>query len=305
MHTDTRPNDTLVGESTTPARKSRGGLRWGRLTVVGWGALLTTYLSIIVFLPIAAVVGHGLGFAVSTHGTWVVWQWEWHANLNTFVTAVLAPGAWRAIRLSVLLSLAVAATNSVMGLIVAWVLVRRRFRGAFLLEAVIDIPFALPTIVAGVVFVYLYGPASPLHVSLFGTWVGLLVALLFVTLPFSVRSVQPVLASLNQEPEHAARTLGASSVRQFATVIFPSIAPAVLGGFGLAFARAVGEFGSISLIGGGLPRATTASTYLFDLTQGFLWTDAAAVSTVLLALSIVVLGTCAWFSSRVQARLGQ
>lgn len=305
MPTATRPRATTLASTSTLAKYSRGGRVLRRLPTAGGRTLLVTYLSVIVFLPIAAVVGHGLGFGVSTHGTWMFWRWQWHLSLGDFAKAVSSPGAWRAVWLSVWLSLSVAAVNSVMGLVVAWVLVRQRFRGIFILEALIDVPFALPTIVAGVVFVYLYGPASPLHVSLFGAWTGLLVALLFVTLPFSVRAVQPVLASLNREAEDVARTLGASPAREFVTVVLPSLAPALLGGFGLAFARAIGEFGSISLIGGGLPRATTASTYLYNLTQGFLWTDAAAVSTALLALSVVVLAVCARYASRWQARLGQ
>ena len=132
---------------------------------------------------------------------------------------------------------------------------------------------------------------------------GLMLALLFVTLPFSVRAVQPVLASLELESEAAARTLGAGSLRTFFTVVLPSLWPAVLGGFGLAFARAVGEFGSISLIAAGIGRTTTASYYVFNLTSGFLWTDAAAVSTALLVLSLVVLVTTQVLSRRFERRL--
>jgi sulfate transport system permease protein len=143
-----------------------------------------TYLSVIVFLPMAAVSGHGIGLSIATHGSWLPWHWHWSLSLAAFWHAVTAPGAWRAIWLSVWLSLAVAIINAAMGVAIAWVLSRQRFRGAFIIEALIDIPFALPTIVAGVVFIYLYGPASPLHVSLFEVWTGLMVALLFVTLPF-------------------------------------------------------------------------------------------------------------------------
>ena len=190
-----------------------------------------------------------------------------------------------------------------MGVAIAWVLVRDQFPGKWFLEAFIDLPFALPTIVVGVVLLFLYGTASPIKVDLFETWMGLLVALLFVTLPFSVRAVQPVLASLDGESEAAAKSLGAGGIRTFLWVVLPSLWPAVLGGFGLAFARAIGEFGSISLIAGGIGRTTTASSYIYNLTQGFLWTNAAAVSTALLVLSLLILITTNVFARRIQRRL--
>jgi sulfate transport system permease protein len=197
----------------------------------------------------------------------------------------------------------VAAINAVMGIAIAWVLVRDEFPGKRVVEGLIDLPFALPTIVAGVVLLFLYGQASPIKVDLFETWMGLMVALLFVTLPFSVRAVQPVLESLDGQAESAARSLGAGRLRTFLTVVLPSLLPAVLAGFGLAFARAIGEFGSISLIAGGIARTTTASSYIYNLTQGFLWPDAAAVSTALLLLSLAVLITSSAISRRFQRRL--
>lgn len=270
----------------------------------GGGALIVAYLSLIVLIPIAALVCHGLNLAVSTNGAGVEF-WRWHVSVgwHAFWAAITAPGAEEATFLSLWLSLAVAAINSVMGLAIAWVLVRDKFVGKGLVESAIDLPFALPTIVAGVVLLAIYGVDSPIHVDLFETWMGLMVALLFVTLPFSVRAVQPVLASLDLESESAARTLGAGNVRIFFHVVLPSIWPAVLGGFGLAFARAIGEFGSISLIAGGLGRTTTASYYVFNLTQGFLWTDAAAVSTALLVLSLVVLVTTSVFAHHFAKRM--
>jgi len=235
--------------------------------------LIVGYLSLIVLIPIAALISHGLSISVSTHGAGAEF-WRWHVTFGfrTFWNAVTASGSREAIFLSLWLSLSVAAINAVMGVAIAWVLVRDTFPGKGLVESSIDLPFALPTIVAGVVLLAIYGVDSPIHVDLFETWMGLMVALLFVTLPFSVRAVQPVLASLDLESEAAARTLGAGSVRIFFTVVLPSIWPAVLGGFGLAFARAMGEFGSISLIAGGLGRTTTGAYYVFNLTQGFLWT---------------------------------
>jgi sulfate transport system permease protein len=293
----------------TPPPASRS--RWRRLRsrlglgllAGGGGALIVGYLSLIVLIPIAALVSHGLSISVVTHGAGLAF-WRWHVSIGvrTFWEAITAPGAKEAIFLSLWLSLSVAAINAVMGVAIAWVLVRDKFFGKGLLEASIDLPFALPTIVAGVVLLAIYGVDSPIHVDLFETWMGLMMALLFVTLPFSVRAVQPVLASLDLESEAAARTLGAGSVRTFFTVVLPSIWPAVLGGFGLAFARAVGEFGSISLIAGGLGRTTTASYYVYNLTQGFLWTDAAAVSTLLLVLSLVILVTTNVIAHRYQRR---
>jgi sulfate transport system permease protein len=270
----------------------------------GGGALIVGYLSIIVLLPIAALISHGLSIAVSTHGTgWAFWHWHVSFGFRAFWTAVSAPGSRSSIWLSLWLSFSVAAINAVMGVAIAWVLVRDRFFGRGFIDSVIDLPFALPTIVAGVVLLAIYGPSSPIHVDLFETWMGLMLALLFVTLPFSVRAVQPVLASLDLESEAAARTLGAGGLRTFFSVVMPSLWPSVLSGFGLAFARAVGEFGSISLIAGGIGRTTTASYYIFNLTAGFLWVDAAAVSTALLAISLVILVTTNVVSRRFQKRL--
>jgi sulfate transport system permease protein len=270
----------------------------------GGGTLIVAYLSIIVILPIAALVSHGLSLSVGTRGEWFeFWHWRVSIGFRTFWSAVTAAQARSAIFLSLWLSFSVAAINAVMGVAIAWVLVRDRFVGRTVLDSVIDLPFALPTIVAGVVLLAIYGPDSPIHVNLFETWMGLMLALLFVTLPFSVRAVQPTLASLDVDSEAAARTLGAGGLRIFFSVVMPSLWPSVLAGFGLAFARAIGEFGSISLIAGGIPRTTTASYYIFNLTSGFLWTDAAAVSTALLVMSLAVLVTANVFARRFQKRL--
>jgi len=290
-----------------PARKS-----WRRLSsrarsnfgLYGGASLIVGYLSIIVLIPIAAVAAHGFSFTVHTQG-WGAAFWHWHlsAGFGIFWRDITQPAAISAIRLSLWLSLSVAAVNAVMGVAIAWVLVRDKFPGKWILEAFIDLPFALPTIVVGVVLLFLYGTASPLKVNLFETWMGLMVALLFVTLPFSVRAVQPVLASLDGESEAAAKSLGAGGIRTFLWVVLPSLWPAVLGGFGLAFARAIGEFGSISLIAGGIGRTTTASSYIYNLTQGFLWTNAAAVSTALLVLSLLILIATNVVARRIQRRL--
>jgi sulfate transport system permease protein len=292
-----------------PAPRGRRRFRVRPLSVVasGGGSLvLVGYLSAIILIPVAALAAHGIGLSVQTHGSGgAFWDWSVRTNFSAFWSAVTQSQALQAIWLSVWLSFTVAVVNAVMGVAIAWVLVRDEFFGKRLVEGVIDLPFALPTIVAGLVLLVLYGPASPLHVDLFETWMGLLVALLFVTLPFSVRSVQPVLESLDGQSESAARSLGAGRTRTFFTVVFPSLLPAMLGGFGLAFARAVGEFGAIAFIAGGLQRTTLAPYYIYDLiAQGPTGQDqAAAVSVALLMFSLALLATSSAFARRVQRRL--
>lgn len=272
--------------------------------MAGGGTLLVGYLSVLVLIPIAALVSHGLGFSIHTHGAGLAfWDWSIDTGFASFWSAITQPAAESAIWLSLWLSLAVAATNTVFGVAIAWVLVRDEFPGKRVVEGIIDLPFALPTIVAGVVFVYLYGTQSPVHVNLFETWAGLLIALLFVTLPFSVRAVQPVLESLDGHAEAAARTLGAGSLRTFRSVVLPSLLPAALSGFGLAFARAVGEFGSITLIAGGLTKTTTGSILIYSFYQDGKLSQAASVSVALLVLSLLLLATSSMLARRVSRRL--
>lgn len=268
--------------------------------------VLVGYLSIIVLLPIAALASHGLGLSIHTHGSgFAFWHWTMTTNFSGFWDNVTSPNAESAIWLSLWLSVSVATINAIMGVAIAWVLVRDKFIGKRIVEGIIDLPFALPTIVAGVIFLFLYGADSPVHVDLVETWMGLMVALLFVTLPFSVRSVQPVLESFDGQAEAAARTLGAGRMRTFFSIVLPSLLPAVLGGFGLAFARAIGEFGSISLIAGGLSRTTTASYYLFDLMgqPPSYQNQAASVAIALLVLSLFLLASSSGLSRRIQRRL--
>ena len=306
------PTDTPLDVAPLEVHTSPAGIGWRRVAsrvslpflMGGGGTLIVAYLSIIVLLPIAALISHGLSISVAGRGAGLeFWRWHVSTNFSLFWESITAPGAESAIFLSLWLSFAVAALNAVMGVAIAWVLVRDKFFGRTFIDSVIDLPFALPTIVAGVVLLAIYGPDSPIHIDLFETWMGLMLALLFVTLPFSVRAVQPVLASLDLESEDAARTLGAGGVRTFFGVVMPSLWPSVLAGFGLAFARAIGEFGSISLIAGGVPRTTTASYYVFNLTAGFEWSAAAAVSVALLVLSLVVLVTANVVSHHYQKRL--
>ena len=254
---------------------------------VGGPVLAVTYLSLLVLLPLAAL------FTSAFSNGW-----------SSFWAAVTQPEAVAALELTLWISFAVAAVNSIAGFAIAWVLVRDDFRGKALVGALIDLPFALPTIVAGLTLLALYGPSSPFHVNLAGTRLGIACALLFVTLPFCVRSVQPVLAELDAETEEAASSLGASQRQVLRRVILPSVLPSVLAGAGLAFARAVGEFGSVVLISGNLPYKTeVASSWIYSLSQSDTpdaFSAASAVSVVLIAISLVVLLAIGWARRRFE-----
>ena len=187
-------------------------------------------------------------------------------------------------------SLVVALINAVAGTAIAWTLVRDRFLGQGAVNALVDLPFALPTIVAGLTLLALYGPRSPAGVDLAFTRWAILLALLVVTLPFVVRTVQPVLLELDTEMEDAAASLGASKLATFRRVILPNILPAILSGVALAFARAVGEFGAVVLISGNLPFKTeVVSVYVFGRIESGDAGGAAAASVVILAISFGVL----------------
>jgi sulfate transport system permease protein len=195
-----------------------------------------------------------------------------------------------ALRFTLLVSLVVAAINAAAGTLIAWVLVRDEFPGKRAVNAIIDLPFALPTIVAGLTLLALYGPTSPAGINVAYTQTAVALALLFVTLPFVVRSVQPVLIELDREMEEAATSLGASPATVFRRIILPNLVPAILSGSALAFARAVGEFGSLVLISGNIPFHTqVASVYVFKQLESDNPVGAAAVSVVLLVLSLIVL----------------
>ena len=183
-------------------------------------------------------------------------------------------------------SVLVAAIGAVMGTLVAWVLVRDQFPGKRFVNSLIDLPFALPTIVAGLTLIALYGPDSPFGVHLAFTRAAVALALLFVTLPFVVRSVQPVLIELDREVEEAAASLGASRATTFRRIILPALRPAIVSGSALAFARAVGEFGSLVLIAG---KVQIASIVIYADIESGDPQSAASLSIVLLAVSLVVL----------------
>jgi sulfate/thiosulfate transport system permease protein len=241
-------------------------------TGLGLGSAVL-YLSLIVLIPLAAVVWRG------TRG-----------GPQTFWHAVTTPDTWASLKLTVLASLLVAAINVVMGTVIAWVLVRDSFPGKSIVDTLIDLPFALPTIVAGLVLLALYGATSPLHLNLAYTRASVVVALLFVTLPFVVRTVQPVLLELDRDMEQAAYSLGASPGVTFRRIILPNLLPAILSGAGLAFTRSIAEYGSTVLITGNLPFQTeVAAVNIYGRIQSDDTTSAAAVSTALLVVAFVVL----------------
>jgi sulfate transport system permease protein len=263
-----------VTVSTPPRRRPRP-VSSGRLSPasglgLGVGVL---WLSLIVLLPIAAILFTSVqnGFA-------------------TFWDNVTTPEALATIRLSVGTSILATVINVLVGTLIAWVLVRDQFIGKRVIEVIIDIPFALPTIVAGLVLISLYGPDSPFGINLVGTRKGNFLALLFVTLPFVVRSVQPVLIEMERDVEEAAASLGAGGFTIFRRIILPTITPAILAGAALAFARALGEYGSVILISANLTGKTeVSSSYLLKQIEQGDPVAAAGVAALLLIVAIVVL----------------
>jgi sulfate transport system permease protein len=247
--------------------------RWPRLGGAALGrGLVTAYLSIIVLIPIAALV------AKSTGG-----------GLDGFWTSLTSPLAIRALKLTLIASVIVVAINVITGTAIAWVLVRDNFPGKRIMNSVIDLPFALPTVVAGITLLALYGSDSPVGINVAFTRAGVVLALLFVTLPFVVRAVQPVLLELDREMEEAAASLGAGPLTIFRRVIVPNLTPAILAGAALAFARAIGEFGSLVLLSGNLPKTQVSSLFIFAQIESGNTTGAAAVSVTLLVIALVVL----------------
>lgn len=233
----------------------------------------TVYLSLIVLIPIAAVVVKAFDGG---------WDGFWDAVTNAEAVSTL--------KLTFTISLIVILINAVAGTLIAWVLVRDSFRGKSIVNAVIDLPFALPTIVAGLTLLACYGPQSPFGVNVAFTKVAIGLALLFVTLPFVVRAVQPVLLELDKEMEEAAASLGASGLTTFRRIVLPVLMPAILSGAALGFGRAIGEFGAVILISGNIPFETeVTSWYIFKAIEGDAPDVAAAVSLVLLFCSLVVL----------------
>jgi len=240
------------------------------------------YLSIVALIPLAAVVSKSF-----EHG------------LDGFWTAVSNPQAVASLKLTLVASVIVVLINAVFGTLIAWVLVRDDFPGRGMVNSLIDLPFALPTIVAGLTLLAFYGPDSPVGLNVAFTRVSVVMALLFVTLPFVVRAVQPVLLELDQEMEQAAESLGASRATVFRRIVLPNLTPAIIAGAGLAFARAVGEFGSLVLITGNIPFKTqAASVFIFSQVESDNAVGAAAVSVVLLVIALLTLLFFGYLSRR-------
>lgn len=244
-----------------------------------------TYLSLLVLIPLAALVTNAF-----------------NKGLGSFWRAVTQQESIDALRLTLLCAAVASVINAVAGLATAWVLVRDRFPGQAILNAIIDLPFALPTVVAGVIFYTLYGPLSPFHVNITGTWIGITVAIMFVTLPFTVRSVQPVLESFTFSAESAAATLGATPARVFRTITLPALMPALLTGTGLAFARAIGEYGSVIFISSNIPGKTQITAHLImKKLENDDYSGATMLGVVMLLVSFAMLAAInglQWWATR-------
>jgi sulfate transport system permease protein len=267
----------------------RPGAALGRLSLRGVALL---YLGLFIVLPVAAVIESGFSHGLA----------DLKGALSTF-------GAWAAIRLTVTMAAITAVINALMGTVLAYVLVRMRFRGRELLATVVDLPFAVPTLVAGVMLVALYGPNSPIGSFLERAGIhvvfaplGILLALLFVTLPLVVRSVQPVLLEIDPAEEEAARVLGAGRWMTFRRVMLPALLPAISAGALLSFARSLGEFGAVVIVSGNIPgHSLTAPVFIFQLTSQLQYAQAAAVSAFLFGLSFLLV----LITERLVPRVGE
>ena len=265
-----------VGIATAPGSPRQRRARSRRSLTPGSGLALgisVVWLSLLVLIPLAAVLVSAADLGLA--GFWDV---------------VTQPQTWAALKLTVLESIAVTLLNVVMGTMLAWVLVRDRFPGKRLLDLFIDVPFALPTIVAGLVLLTLYGPKSPLGIHAANTRWAVFLALAFVTLPFVVRTVQPVLESLERDVEEASASLGAGRLTTFRRVILPSLVPAIAAGAALAFARAISEYGSLVLLSGNLQyRTEVASVRIYGFNQDGNRASASAIAAILLVVALVVI----------------
>ena len=274
---------TSTGARPTRGRSSGGPFALTPTSSLGLGVALL-WFSILVMLPLAAVVGA-----------------TFEGGLSTFWDTLTDSGTQAAIRLTVGEALLVTLVNAVMGTLIAWVLVRDQFPGKRVLDVIIDIPFALPTIVAGLVLLALYGPRSPVDVNVANTRVGIFLALLFVTLPFVVRTVQPVLIELDAEVEEAAASLGASRLTTFRRVILPSLVPAIAAGSSLGFARALSEFGSLVLIAQSSDTAV-ASLRILQYIESDNQAGAAVVASLLLVVAVLAIVALDIISRRAARR---
>lgn len=260
---------------------------WGRWSV---RTLALTYLTVMLIIPLAVILQDGVREGLG--GLWA---------------AISLPIAWSALRLTLWTAAIMAFINAVMGTLTAYVLVRYTFPGKALLNAVVDLPLAIPTLVTGVMLVVLYGPQGVI-----GGWLkdqldwriifappGIILALLFVNFPFVVRAVQPVLQSLDREPEEAAATLGATPLTIFRRVTLPALILPLTSGSLLSFARAIGEFGAIVIVAGNIPmRSQTAAVYVFGEVESENRLGASAVSLVMLSLAFGLILIVDWLQQR-------
>jgi sulfate transport system permease protein len=272
---------------------------WRRPSVIpGFGLTLgfaLTYLSLIVLIPIAALV---------LRTTAMTWGEFWMIATSERVLAAL--------RLSFGASFIGASLNAVFGLIVAWVLVRYRFPGRRVLDAIVDLPFALPTAVAGIALTAIFAPTGwigqvldPLGIQIAYTWIGIVIALTFIGLPFVVRTVQPVIEEIDREIEEAAATLGANRLQTIVKVILPTLLPALLTGFVLALARAVGEYGSVIFIAGNIPYRTEIAPLLIVIRlEEYNYPGATAIACLMLAISFVMFLTINLIQAWARRRFG-
>lgn len=273
--------------------------QWRRPSVIpGFGLTLgfaLTYLSLIVLIPIAALV---------LRTTALSWDQFWAIASNPRVLAAL--------RVSFGASLLAALINAVFGLIVAWVLVRYRFPGRRTLDAIVDLPFALPTAVAGIALTAIFAQTGwigqylePLGIRIAYSWIGIVIALTFIGLPFVVRTLQPVIEEIDREVEEVAATLGANRRQTMTKVIFPTLLPALLTGFVLALARAVGEYGSVIFIAGNIPYRTEIAPLLIVIRlEEFDYSGATAIATLMLAISFTMFLTINLIQAWSRRRFG-
>ncbi|MBH5399363.1 sulfate ABC transporter permease subunit CysT [Bradyrhizobium sp. CNPSo 4010] len=271
-----------------------------RRTLPGFGltmGLTLSWLSVIILIPLAGLFLRSLELSPEQF-------WNILSSRRTL----------NALRVSFGLAFAAACVNLVMGSIIVWALVRYRFPGRRIFDAIVDVPFALPTAVAGVALTALFAekgwlgaPLAALGIKVAFTPVGIFVAMIFIGIPFVVRTVQPVLQDLDPEIEEAAGSLGASRSQTIVRVILPSLAPALLTGLALAFARAVGEYGSVIFIAGNLPNVSEIAPLLIVIRLSeFRYADATAIAVVMLVVSFVIIFAVnrlqRWAQSRIPAR---
>jgi len=281
----------VIAESAAPPATHHLGRRSGRATNLTSGSTLAlgvavTWFSLLVLIPLAALVATAAGGG-------------WDAYLKTLTNEQTLA----ALRLTVGQSVLVTVVNVVVGTTIAWVLVRDQFFGKRVLDVIIDIPFALPTIVAGLVLLALYGTDSPLGVDWSSTQKAVLLALAFVTLPFVVRTVQPVLEELDHDVEEAAASLGAGRLTIFRRIILPGLTPAIAAGAALSFARAISEYGSLVLLSGNLPfRTEVVSVRVLTFIEGGNTAAAASLASVMLAVALCVIVALDLVQRRVARR---